>query len=85
MTRDPWPLAQRRTRRDICTLDEHDGAPFVMTRRHAAVGDLYAQVFVCALHDGDAAHADKINPSFGRKRCANRECLRRWEHPGLCP
>ena len=74
----------RSKRVDHCTLDDHAG-PVVMVRRYGNVGGEFGQLFVCLVHDGDAADPDKINPSFGRKRCANRACLRRWEHPGDCP
>lgn len=84
--RDPWPLPLRRERADLCTMDGHGGQAFVMTRRYANVSGTYTQIYACILCDGDAARSDKINPTFGRKRCRKTaDCLRRWEHPGNCP
>jgi len=81
---DPWPLERRRARVDQCTMEGHDH-PVSMTRRYADVNGVFAELRICQLHDGDAAYPHKINPTFGRKRCPNRTCLRRWAHPGDCP
>jgi len=64
-------------------MEGHD-RPTSMTRRYGDVGGHFVELRICVLHDGDAADPHKINPGFGRKRCANRGCLRRWEHPGDC-
>lgn len=65
-------------------MDSHDNAR-VMTRRYAEVNGEFVQLWICPEHDGDAADVTMIHPEYGRRRCPNRECLRRWEHQGKCP
>lgn len=66
-------------------MDGHGDHPVIMTRRFGDVGGEFGQLFVCPMHDGAAYDHDKINPTFGRRRCANRGCANRWEHVGACP